>query len=128
MSLDYCLCSIHHWVRFSPVQHQSVLWLLKDQHTCVEQPDCFIGVQAKLGCINRSSLRSALEECNPAVAVVHKALADAAVGGHVVADLSQCVWQRTLLNAVPKSSEVQIGVYFNTEYVMGGVVNNVWHC
>ena len=34
--------------------------------------------------------------------VIHKALADAAVSGHVVADLGQRVWQPTLLNASGK--------------------------
>ena len=60
----------------------------QDWDTCFKKPDCFIGVAAKLGGIDCSGLGGTLEECKLGVAVVHKALADAAIGGHVVADLS----------------------------------------
>ena len=59
-------------------------------------------MQAKLGRINRSSLGGALEVSNPGVAVVNEALADAAIGSHVIADVSQLIWKHTLLNAMKR--------------------------
>ena len=88
--------------QYSALQHQPLNWLLEAQVTCVEQPERGIGVAAKLGRINCSSLGGALEECRLLVAVIHKALADAAIGSHVVADLGQCVWQCTLLSAMTR--------------------------
>ena len=81
---------------------QQVHWLLDNRDTCVEQPRCCIGVQAKLGRIHCGSLGGALEESNLGVAVVHKALADAAIGGHVIADMSQLIWKHILLHAMTK--------------------------
>ena len=87
-----------HVITLLTVKHSQQIWgqmlsnatlvSSQDRDTCFKKPYCFVGVAAKLGHINCGSLGGTFEECKLVEAVVHKALADAAIGGHVVADLS----------------------------------------
>ena len=67
-------------------------------HTCVEQPGCVVGVQAQLGGVKLGLGGAAFEESSVGEAVIHKALADAAIAGHAVADLGQHTGKPTLLH------------------------------
>ena len=54
-------------------------------------------MQAQTGGVKLGLGGAAFEESSVGEAVIHKALADAAVAGHVVADLGQRVRKPTLL-------------------------------
>ena len=58
-------------------------------HTCIQQPRCYCGVSAQLVTrgVQRGVGGTAIEGSNLGVAVVHKALAYAAISRHIVADL-----------------------------------------